>query len=264
MDISTPCDFHDAPMLVFFLCCTQNFCVIATKVQQKFAEVNPPDCSEIDALDHEVVDWYRSVPSAFLNPKTCPERLISAQYMIQNRYFNLRLLLYRPVLLSYATGKVRFSSLPLAEQSAVQKCQDIACCAIDQIASMMHALNKVRVWNASWYLYQASLVVLLNIIIEPDHADMYKWRGRIDKVLEMFDGMSPWSMAASRSKEVVAMIYDACGGTRPANPFDQVNLLPTGAFDASAWDQLAFDTFNEGWGEDMLSWWGEDFSQCTG
>jgi hypothetical protein len=263
MDVSTPCDFHDAPTLVFFLNCTQKFCVIATKVQQKLAEVVPPSCGDVDALDREVVDWYQGIPAVFLDPAACPERLVTARFVIQNRYFNLRLLLYRPVLLSRATATrdARFQPLPPAEQTALRKCQDIACRAIDQVASMMNALNKMRVWNASWYLYQASLAVLLSIIVEPDNAEVGQWRSRIDNALEMFEAMSPWSMAASRSRQVVAMIYDTCRTTRTAdsNPFDDISQ----AFDATAWDQFAFNPPNEAWGEDIVSWWGDDFSQGT-
>ncbi|KIV78181.1 hypothetical protein PV11_09924 [Exophiala sideris] len=256
MDVSLPSDFKDPTILAFFLTCTQRFCVLATKMQQHFANINTWNCNGVQALDQEVLDWSESTPSPF--PPACPERLITQQYMMQNRYLNLRLLLYRPALLSWAARTAPFNSLQPDEQYAIQQCRAIACQAIEYIASKMHPLLKVRIWTASWYLYQACLVLLLSLIIEPEHAESWTWRSMIEKTLDMFESMGPWSVAASRSKRVVAIIYGAC--RVPLN--DAYNDM-SNVFDATAWDQLTYDMSADGWQTDTFSLWGDDFNMYS-
>lgn len=256
MDISLPSEFKDSDILTFFLTCTQRFCVLATKMQQHFANINTWNCHGIQALDQEVLDWFQSTPSPF--PPACPERLLTAQYMMQNRYWNLRLLLYRPALLSWAARTTSFHSLQPDEQYAIQQCRLIACHAIDHIAAQMHPLTKIRIWIASWYLYQACLVLLLNLMIEPEHTESWKWRVTVEKTLDMFESMSPWSVAASRSKQVVAIIYGACQ-VPLADPYNDMSNV----FDATAWDQLTYDMSTDRWGSDMFSLWGDDFNMFS-
>ncbi|KAN0115463.1 Fungal specific transcription factor domain containing protein [Hyaloscypha variabilis] len=180
----------------------RTFCILATKVQHRFAQLPPLTTYEMQAFDLSVLDWHESLPSSFGSLCSCPPHLLSAQYIMQNRYHNLRLLIYRPVLLSYANRAVPFTSLQADEQAAVQECRSIACAAIDQTEAMMRMPSKLRVWSGVWYLYQASMIRSM-------------WRlVCVEKALELFGAMASWSLAAERSKVVVNAIYEACGVER--------------------------------------------------
>ncbi|KAE9378676.1 hypothetical protein N431DRAFT_477880 [Stipitochalara longipes BDJ] len=195
----------------------RTFCILATKVQHRFAQLPPLTTDEMQAFDLSARSWDENLPSSFRDLCACPPHLLSAQYIMQNRYHNLRLLIYRPVLLSYANRAVSFTSLHADEQAAVQECRSIACAAIEQTEAMMRMPSKLRVWSGVWYLYQASMVILLSIIVDPEHAEANKWRACVDKSLELFGGMASWSLAAERSKVVVSAIYEASGVEREAN-----------------------------------------------
>ena len=249
MNICSPSDLEKNDAAVLCLDYSRAFCLIATRVQHRFAQFQPITTHEINNYDLEVVNWYQGLAPEFRGIKTCPTRLVSSIYVMHNRYFNLRLLLFRPFLLSYANRRILLSSLSQDEQDAIQKCLDIACDAIDQIFSTSDILTKVRVWSAAWFLYQASIVLILGAIVDPDHPDAGRWRNHIEMALELFERMAPWSRAATRSKHVVARIYETCA-VAPSAPSDVPNL----EFDMTIYHELGLDMFREGWHWDMSNW----------
>lgn len=58
------------------------------------------------------------------------------------------------------------------------------------------------------------MVMLLSIIVDPEHEEVGNWRGCVEKALGLFDGVASWPLAAERSKVVVGAIYEACGEGR--------------------------------------------------
>jgi hypothetical protein len=255
MNVSSAGDIEKKDPIVLSLDFARAFCVIATKVQHRFAQLSPITTDEIGAYDSEVQNWYQSLPQEFRQLDECPARLVSAQHIMRNRYFNLRLLLYRPVLLCYANNKVPLDSLPLKEQDAIQNCRNIACEAIDRVTSAWHTLDKLRLWSAVWYLYQASMVLLLSILVDPGHPESSKWRASIERALLLFDRAVPWSLAAGRSRQVVGSLFDACTAAAVA-PDSVLDVIGSGSPPSmSIWSQLGLDMFTEeGWDWDLSSW----------
>jgi hypothetical protein len=249
MNIRSPSDEEKRDSSVLILDCARVFCLIGTKVQHRFAQFQPIAPQETNEYDLEVVNWYQSIPPELRDPGTCPTRLALGVFVMHNRYFNLRLLLFRPFLLSYANRKADLESLPPEEQVAIHKCQDIACEAIDQMVSRCEPLTRVRVWSAAWFLYQATVVILLSLIVNPEHDDSENWRAHIEMALELFERMAPWSQAASRSKHVVTRIYDTC-----ALPQSFLTDIPSFDFDMAVYQELGLDMFQEGWQWDMINW----------
>ena len=235
------------------------FCMIATRVQDRFAELSPISTSEIKAYDQEVQTWYQNLPPELRSRELCSERLVTAQYFMCNRYLNLRLLLHRPVLISYANRKDDLSILRSGEQEVIQSCQDIACSAIDQIALALLAPNRLRVWNAVWYLYQATMVILLSLIVDPNHAEVLRWRVSIEKALKLFDSMEPWTKAADRSREVLASIYEASG--IPNSGIDENTRMETFDFSNAEWDYFDLDSFAGDTNWESMYGFGDDFMQ---
>ncbi|OIW30082.1 hypothetical protein CONLIGDRAFT_680869 [Coniochaeta ligniaria NRRL 30616] len=235
------------------------FCLIATKIQHRFAQVLPISIDEIVALDGEVQSWHKALPPAFFHMEECPPPLVSGQYIMRNRYFNLRLLLFRPILLRYAHAGIPLESLPAPEQGAVGLCCDIACEAIDRASWPRQSLNKLLICSAVWYLYQASMVLLLRIMVDPDRSDNPKWRSAVEKALSLLSSATLWSRTAVRSKEVVERLFHVCtvAAASPSNAPDMDNL--NGVPGQSIWTLLGLDMFtDEGWTWDAPEWadWG--------
>ncbi|KAI1373872.1 fungal-specific transcription factor domain-containing protein [Hypoxylon crocopeplum] len=241
------------------------FCLIATKVQHRLAQSSPMSIDEIVLFDAEVQSWYQGLPPAFLHLERCPASLLSAQYIMRNRYFNLRLLLFRSVLLRYAHAKIPLESLPTRDREAVRMCRDIGCEAIDQVILSWQSLNKILVCSAVWYLYQASIVLLLSIMVDPDHFENAKWRAAVERVISLLSDAIPWSRAAVRSKRVVETLFRVCTttATSPSSVLDVENL--GGLPGDSLWNFLGLDTFtDEGWtghANEGLQWAEMDYNQ---
>ncbi|KAI2629954.1 fungal-specific transcription factor domain-containing protein [Hypoxylon sp. NC1633] len=224
------------------------FCLIATKVQHRLAQFSPMSVAEIAIFDAEVQRWYQGLPPMLFHLDRCPASLLSAQYIMRNRYFNLRLLLFRSVLLRYAHAKVPLDSLSPGDREAVRMCRDIACEAIDQVFSSRHSLNKILVCSAVWYLYQASMVLLLSIMVDLDHFENPKWRAAVERALSLLSDAIPWSRAAVRSKRVVESLFrvSTTTATTPSSvpDIDDLGGLPGDPL----WNLLGLDTFtDEGW-----------------
>lgn len=120
----------------------------------------------------------------------------------------LRIILYRPVLLSLANRGSQ--EAPSQEEiAAVVKCREIAKQSITDIAREWTP-NQMMGWNGVWFMYQAAMIPLVSIFWESwNTAQIREWQSQIEMVLEAFDGMIDWSLAARRSREVVAKVYEA-------------------------------------------------------
>jgi hypothetical protein len=135
------------------------------------------------------------------------------------RYQNLRAVLYRPVLLNlaYCGNEETASQEDLA---AVNTCRAIAKQTIEDIAREWTP-NQMLGWNAVWLMYQASMIPLVSIFWESWNSQLVReCQAQIETVLEAFEGMADWSLAARRSREVLSKLYEASKRpmTRPVSP----------------------------------------------
>ncbi|KFY13974.1 hypothetical protein V492_02936 [Pseudogymnoascus sp. VKM F-4246] len=279
MNVSSSSDLSSLEDCGLSLGYSQAFCRIATKVQHRFAQFSPITTGEIRVFDSEIQAWHARLPSILITPENCPAQLLTAQYFLCNRYFNLRLLIHRPVLLSYAHSLanrnnnrnfgISFPTLQPDEEHIIQNCRKIASAAINQTAIAIEDTNRLRVWNAAWYLYQATLVVLLSIAVDSAHPDCWQWRGSIEKSLALFDRMAQWTKTAERSRLVVASIYEACTlppdtletageeSVRTATMSNESGVtrgMNIDDFDMSVWNSIGLDTFREDWNWNASDW----------
>lgn len=273
MDVPVATDVDKTDPLALALDSAREFCAIATRVQHRFAQLSPITTDEIAAHDAAVQTWYHSLPAALTDLDKCPERLVSAQFIMRNRYFNLRLLLYRSVLLRYANANVLLDSLPAKEQDAIQSCRDVACEAIGQVVATSQSVNRVRAWSGVWYLYQASMALLLSILVDREHPDSARWRASVENALLFFDGARPWLPSAARSSQVIRSLLGICtqvsapapaavaanndGAAAATEPDGEADMVGMGGADPSAffWDQLGLDMFTEqGRDWDLSNW----------
>jgi hypothetical protein len=65
-------------------------------------------------------------------------------------------------------------------------------------------------WNGVWFMYQASMIPLVSLFWESWNTELVRdCQSQIETVLEAFEGMADWSLAARRSREVVSKLYEA-------------------------------------------------------
>lgn len=194
------------------------------------------------------------------------------------RYNNQRMLLYRPMLLSYAMRRIPFIALRAEERNAIRKCREIAELSIRDI-SMTSQMNQVLGWNAVWFNFQAAMIPLIGLylrdpIIDDPHGSRESCRAQIETTKMTLYRMQTFGHTARRSLEVILRIAESgeqnldfipsnAGLGGPSDRFEQYGLdsqtqrTKTGGSldsqflpvdeprDDSVWDYL-------GWGHDDI------------
>lgn len=198
------------------------FCKIATKVQDMLAVTPLLKTEDRSHLDSLLVEWFNNLPWLLRSTEPCVEPLHLSRCIMIWRYWNLRMLLYRPVLLTLACK----AQLPIEEQDvvAVENCLNAAREIIDSV-SKGWTRQQMSGWNAVWFLYQAAMIPLVAILWQPDNPSVIHWRAQIESILELFEAMQDWSLTARRSRDVVSRLLEASSqisnatpGTGPQNP----------------------------------------------
>jgi hypothetical protein len=185
------------------------FCKIATQIQDALA-ISPLLRTEDRAnIDGQLTQWYENLPWILRSTEPCPESIYTARCVMKWRYQNLRIVLYRPVLLNLANRGNQGGPPSQEDLAAVAKCRAVSKQTIEDIAREWTP-NQMLGWNGVWFLYQASMIPLVSIFWESWNTQQVReCQHQIEIVLEAMEGMADWSLAARRSREVLAKMYEA-------------------------------------------------------
>jgi hypothetical protein len=160
--------------------------------------------------DAEIIKWHNDLPSILSDTnEQCPEFLRRVRSVMKWRFQNLRIILHRPVLLNTALRCSSFSELSSEEKIAVRKCRLVAAKTIEDMSNECLP-DLISGWNAVWFAFQACMVPLVSLFSDtsmPEEAE--KWRASIETALAFFERSKPWSIAAKRSMDAVAKLYQA-------------------------------------------------------
>lgn len=195
------------------------FCKISTQIQDVLAQSPLLRNEDRMILDNQLVSWHDNLPWILKSTEPCAESIHTARSVMKWRYQNIRIVLYRPVLLNLA-NRGNESSPTQEELAAVAKCRAIAKQSIEDIAREWTP-NQMLGWNGVWFMYQASMIPLVSMFWESWNPQLVRdCQNQIEIVLEAFEGMSDWSLAARRSREVLVKMYEASKRppTRHASP----------------------------------------------
>lgn len=164
-------------------------------------------------LDNQLVEWYNNLPPLLKSHEPCPDTISTTRTIMRWRYQSQRILLHRPVLLSYAMRRIPYVALRAEERAAIGKCRTVADETIRDISSATR-LNQMSGWNAVWFIFQATLVPLLGLFIadntatEPT-ATIDSCRAQIEIAMIALARMESWSPTAKRTLEAVSRIFNA-------------------------------------------------------
>ncbi|MCJ1415503.1 hypothetical protein MMC32_001835 [Xylographa parallela] len=225
------------------------FCRIATNVQDRLALSPFVEYTDMDMLDAELEAWFTNLRIRAPEPYSVP--LLTARAILSWRYYNLRIVLHRPVLLSVAMrGLLQdsvSSSLSPEETSAILKCRISASKTIEDIAHHVQP-NQLSGWNGVWFLYQACMIPLVSIFMDGTNEEADEWRQQVEIALELFDRMADWSLAARRTKEVVSRVYEASKATNAPKMLSGMDVVEgQGTWDelngCNFWDDMMWEMF---------------------
>ena len=204
------------------------FCKIGTRIQDRLVEQPLLKYEEMAQLDADIVRWHDELPSILSNTEEpSPPFLKRVRFVMKWRYQNIRIVLHRPVLLSTALRRTPFAGLSAEEKVTVGKCRIIAAKTIEDMSKECPA-DLISGWNAVWFTYQASMVPLVSLFSDGSNPDeVEKWRNSVEIALKFFDRIKPYSIAAKRSLDVVARLYEAYQNVA-ANAAEAAAADPTG------------------------------------
>ncbi|KAF5651408.1 thiamine repressible s regulatory thi1 [Fusarium tjaetaba] len=180
------------------------FCRIATEIQDSLAVTSVLNAEDRNRFDEELINWHSRLPSILTDDIDVDEPIRLARCIMRWRYWNLRMLLYRPTLLDAATGHLTELEV---DHSAIEKCQELSKKAIEDVAKTWLS-HQMSGWNAVWFLYQAAMIPLLSMLWKPQSAAVPEWRSQVQTALRLFEEMQDWSLTARCSKGVVSQIFE--------------------------------------------------------
>ncbi|KUL86540.1 hypothetical protein ZTR_04279 [Talaromyces verruculosus] len=195
------------------------FIKIASKIQESLAALPTLTHTELLSLDTQLLQWWNNLPPVLKDYSPCPDGLYAARTVMRWRFYNQRMLLYRPRLLNYAMRRIPLIAIKDEERIAVQRCREIAEVAIEDISATTTVVNvnQMIAWNAVWLVFQASMVPLIYlsavaataVTTENDgDGQVEKCTALVQMVIATLDRMKPYGHTAERSLRMVSSILE--------------------------------------------------------
>ncbi|RAL04265.1 putative C6 transcription factor [Aspergillus ibericus CBS 121593] len=189
------------------------FCKIATQIQEVLAVAPLTKPHEMAQLDGQLLEWYDNLPYILKDHEPCSESIAITRTVMKWRYYNQRMLLYRPTLLSYAMRRVPYIVLRSEERTAIERCREIAEATIQDVATKAQ-FHQMSGWNAVWLIFQAAMVPLLGLFlndgtVDDPRATIESCRAQVETTMLVLTRLEPWSPAAKSTLEAVSRIFEA-------------------------------------------------------
>ncbi|KAI9148242.1 fungal-specific transcription factor domain-containing protein [Paramyrothecium foliicola] len=209
--LPTPASEDDHAVLSLLASC--QFCLISTRVQHRFAQFNRLSFSEALAFDQELQVWYQSLPPVLVSTINSPSRLTISREFMRNRYFNIRLILLRSLVVYMVRDRVPVDQICGQALEVVETCRKVSGEAIESIA-LYWTPNRIHAWNAAWYLFQACMVPVLLIVMgrsqtQPNIEAQESGKAWLMKALETFSEMRLWMRSSDKGPDIISALFEA-------------------------------------------------------
>lgn len=189
------------------LTANEQFCKIATRIQERLVETPLITSNEIQDFDEELLKWKGSLHVFLSDAQHCPPHLRVARAVLLCRFMTTRLILYRPYLLSAAIHQKPWSTAPQQGGALVVKCLEIARAGVDTIGSDWFP-NHMLCWNHAWHLFQISLVLILALASDANGAESALCTEYITKSMDLLAQMEPFDAGATRGRLVIQLLHE--------------------------------------------------------
>ncbi|OKP13740.1 Lactose regulatory protein LAC9 [Penicillium subrubescens] len=221
-------------------------CRIINRIQDRLLINSLLDDSEIQFYDDMLLSWFETLPPFLRLPDPNVPDFQDARVVLKWRYQNIRFLLHRPLVLDTVIRKTPLHCLSTNEQAIVSRCRNIAAESILSIQEEWRP-NKICCWNAMWFMFQACLVTLMALAIEPtDHPEYPNWCNQVQIGIVTCEEMSKFSPVGQKTKVCLEQMFMAAiKGSPPTFRYEHISTQPPldtimGIF-ANDWDHLNGD-----------------------
>lgn len=183
-----------------------SFSIIAARIQERMAKTPLIPPFEVKQFDDELLNWHDNHHSLIQGHHNSHADISLAALLTEYRYLNTRMLLHRPFLLVQC---IKAGDVQSDMASSANTCCYIAKQTVDTIAKTWYP-NQILAWKASWFLFQACLVLLLRLLstsISPIEAD--ELEDYITRSQRLFTEMHPWRAASKQGQDLIQFIFSS-------------------------------------------------------
>ncbi|KAE8355702.1 fungal-specific transcription factor domain-containing protein [Aspergillus coremiiformis] len=189
------------------------FCKVATQIQEILAAAPLTRYQEMSHFDSQLLEWYENLPYILKDHEPCSESIAITRTVMKWRYYNQRMLIYRPTLLSYAIRRVPYIALRSEERTAIERCRQIAEATIQDISSTARP-HQMSGWSAVWLVFQAVMVPLLGLFLNDNtasdpRATVASCQSQVEMAMLVLARLEQWSPTAKRTLDAVSRILEA-------------------------------------------------------
>ncbi|CAD0109619.1 unnamed protein product [Aureobasidium uvarum] len=200
----------------------------------------PPLPEELLTLDSTIVEtWLRQVPHYFNDSSAHLEDRFALPHGINCwRYRNLRIVIFRPLLVKWALQDGLEEALTWHEQEATNRCLRAARESIASIQNFWKSRPQTRLtaFYVLYFLFQAALIPIHCLRCKSQSRLAPEWRDQVTATLEVVESMVGLNQSASKCRDVIMSL---CGSHLRSlddefvNYEQAFNFEPT--MDATAW-----------------------------
>ncbi|KAL2219178.1 putative C6 transcription factor [Thermoascus aurantiacus ATCC 26904] len=175
----------NGPTLYSGLIAQSKFHLMTKNVYQRLISSPSLTPEETLSLQKPMDDWYQSLPPYLkqATPTPEPDWLALVRNRLMWRDWNLRILLYRPILLRWAARRwsPNPSSEPEPDNPAERDCRLLclqnARATIASISDFMdnHICTRLGAWYMVYFLFQAGVIPIIFLMTDPTSPDAPSW-----------------------------------------------------------------------------------------
>ncbi|KAM0203929.1 hypothetical protein ACHAQI_010265 [Fusarium lateritium] len=234
---SCPSALTSSDYATISLACSEQFCRIAARIQERLIQLPLMNLDEVNEFDHELLTWKQSWHEFMTNREY--GSVNTARVTLGWRLVTTRLTLYRPLLLVTAIRRRSWHDLSTNERTSLRKCLEIATEGIDLMSSQWTP-NQVICWNIAWNLFQTTLVLILCMMSDRAEAEEHGCSEHILRAINLFGQMESLDPGCTRSRKLIQLLFDN------ARDLEMEALACSdGDWSQSALDLLDFDLLGE-------------------
>lgn len=172
--------------------------------------IYPPPETFVKLDDETICEWVNSLPPYFREGVAQAPKFRLCQAILQWRYRNFRLVIFRPYLIRQILQK-RGSKEDQAEDGeagidiAVQRCFQAARETIALVSDFWYTQRKsaMACWYAIFFVFQAVVIPLIALRNEPDSEQADDWAKQIHQTVALLEDMAAMNSTASRCLRVI-------------------------------------------------------------
>ncbi|KAF4222679.1 hypothetical protein CNMCM8980_007841 [Aspergillus fumigatiaffinis] len=176
---------ENGPTIYSGMIAQAKFHLHTNSVYQRLISTPSLTAEETLSLSKPMEDWYNSLPHYFKQPITTPEsdNFALVRNRLMWRHWNLRILLYRPILLRWASRRWTPTpdSPPEPEDPLETECRMLclrnARWTISSISDFVnnHICTRLGAWYMLYFLFQAGLIPIILLMTDPTSTDAPAW-----------------------------------------------------------------------------------------